>query len=262
VIEFPAMIGRTLGALPPGPLFRFDPRATLDIEISAGALSAIGDEAALAGGNLFALQGDDGRFEIFSAALAELIGERTFRLSRLLRGLAGSEPEAARTVAAGATIVRLDEAVTSLTSDVSDLGRTWRYRVGPAGRDHADPAMVELSATVGPEALKPFSPIRVSARREAEGIRLSFIRRTRRDGDAWEPLDVPLGEDAERYEVTVLVGGTPRRVLAASEPSVLYPAAAELTDFGAPQTALDVSVVQWSAVVGRGFERVVTVPVS
>ena len=42
----------------------------------------------LPGGNLFALQGADGRWEIFSAARAELIGERSYRLSRLLRGLA------------------------------------------------------------------------------------------------------------------------------------------------------------------------------
>ena len=34
-----------------------------------------------------------------------------YRLSRLLRGLAGSEPQAARSVPSGATIVRLDEAV-------------------------------------------------------------------------------------------------------------------------------------------------------
>ena len=84
------MIGRTTTALAPGPLWRWDPRAVLDVEFSSGALSSIDDEAALAGGNLFALQGADGRWEILSAARAELIGERSYRLSRFLRGLAGS----------------------------------------------------------------------------------------------------------------------------------------------------------------------------
>jgi hypothetical protein len=231
------------------------------VEISSGALSAVDDEEAFAGGNLFALQGADGRWEIFSAARAEMIAERTYRLTRLLRGLAGSEPEAARTVPGGALIVRLDEGVVPLTSDLQDLGRTWRYRVGPAGRDHADPAAVEFSATIGGDALRPLGPVRVAARREEGGIRLSWIRRTRRGGDAWEPAEVPLGEDAERYAVDILRDGIVRRTLASNEPSVLYPAAQELADFGSPQTALALRVAQVSTAVGRGFERAVTVPV-
>ncbi len=93
ILGLPAVIGLTKTVLPPGPLWRWDRRAVLDVEISSGALSSIDDEAALAGGNLFAVQGQDGRWEILSAAGAELIGERTYRLSRFLRGLAGSEPD-------------------------------------------------------------------------------------------------------------------------------------------------------------------------
>lgn len=261
ILDIPAVIGRTLTPLPSGPLWRRDRRAVLDLEISSGAISAIDDEEALAGGNLFAVQGDDGRWEIFSAARAEMIGERSYRLTRLLRGLAGSEPEAVRTVPEGALIVRLDEAVAPLTSDLQDLGRTWRYRVGPAGRDHADPAAIEFSATVGSDALRPLSPVRVTARREAGGIRLSWIRRARRDGDAWEPVEIALGEDAEMYAVDILGNGSVRRTLASRETSILYPSADELADFGLPQTALDLRVVQLSIVAGRGFERAVTVPV-
>ena len=250
-----------MNVLEPGPLWRWDPRAVLDVEISSGALSAADDEAALDGGNLFAVQGEGGRWDIFSAARAEMIAERTYRLSRLLRGLAGSEPEAARTVPAGAPIVRLDEGVVPLTGDLQDLGRTWRYRVGPAGRDHADPAVLQFSATAGPDALKPFSPVGLNARREEGGIRVRWIRRTRREGDAWEPVEVPLGEDGERYAVDILRDGIVLRTLASIEPSILYPAAQELADFGAPQAVLALRVAQVSAVVGRGFERAVTVPV-
>jgi hypothetical protein len=261
ILDIPAVIGRTLTALEPGRLWRWDRRAVLDLEISSGALSAIDDEEALAGGNLFAVQGDDGRWEIFSAARAEMIGERSYRLTRLLRGLAGSEPEAARTVPEGALIVRLDEAVVPLTSDLQDLGWTWRYRAGPAGRDHADPAAVEFAATVTSEALRPLSPVRVNARREEGGIRLAWIRRTRRDGDAWEPVDVPLGEDAERYAIDILRNGVVQRTLMSTQPSILYSSADELADFGSPQITLDLRVAQISAVAGRGFQRTVTVPV-
>jgi hypothetical protein len=261
VVDLPAVIGRTKSALAPGPLWRWDPRAALDVEISSGALSAIDDEAALAGRNLFALQGPNGRWEIMSAARAELIGERTYRLSRFLRGLAGSEAEAGRTVPAGALIVKLDEAVAPLATNLQDLGQTWRYRIGPSGRDHADPSVTEIVATVGSDALKPMSPVHVAARRDAGGIRLTWLRRTRHNGDGWEPIDVPLAEDAERYEIDILKNDAVVRTLASTQPSVLYGAAEEMVDFGGPQSTLNLRIVQTSAVVGRGFRRHVTVVV-
>ncbi|MFL5194498.1 MAG: hypothetical protein ACJ8CG_15885, partial [Microvirga sp.] len=235
--------------------------AVLDVEISSGALSAIDDEASLGGRNLFALQGTNGRWEIFSAARAEMIGERTYRLSRFLRGLAGSEDEAGRTVPAGSLLVKLDEAVVPLTTSLQDLGQTWRYRIGPAGRDHADPAVAEIVATVGRDALRPLSPVHPLARREASGIRLGSLRRTRRDGDGWEAIDVPLAEDAERYEIDILRNGLVVRTLASTQPFILYGNTEELADFGGPQSALDLRIVQMSAVAGRGFERHATVAV-
>jgi hypothetical protein len=261
VVDLPAVIGRTRTALTPGPLWRWDPQAVLDVEISSGALSAVDDEAALAGRNLFALQGPNGRWEILSAARAEMIGERTYRLSRFLRGLAGSEAEAGRVVPAGALLVKLDEAVVPLAASLQDLGQTWRYRIGPAGRDHADPAVAEIVATVGWEALKPLSPVHASARRQGGGIRLDWLRRTRRNGDGWEPVDVPLAEDAEHYEIDVLKADTIVRTLKSTQPSVLYGNAEEAADFGALQSALSLRIVQMSAVAGRGFERHATIAV-
>jgi hypothetical protein len=122
--------------------------------------------------------------------------------------------------------------------------------------------VVELVTTAGPDALKPFAPVHVRARREPGGVRLSWIRRTRREGDAWEPLEVPLAEASESYELDVLLGGTPVRTLSSARPEVLYPAAQELADFGAPQAALTVRIAQLSASVGRGFERTASVLVA
>lgn len=261
ILDLPAMIGRTTSALAPGPLWRWDQAAILDIEISSGSLNSVDDEEALAGGNLFAMRGSNGRWEILSAARIEMTGERTYRLSRFLRGLAGSEAEAVRTVAPGAVIVRLDEAVVPLTASLQDLGQTWRYRIGPSGRDHADPAMVDIAANVGREALKPLSPVRAKAVREAGGVRLGWVRRTRLDGDGWDAVDVPLGEDAERYEIDIMKGDAVVRTIVASQSSAFYAAAEELADFGSPQTLLALRIAQVSAVAGRGFEQGASVPV-
>ena len=65
----------------------------------------------------------------------------------------------------------------------------------------------------------------------------SWIRRTRIDGDSWLG-EVPLGEDSERYAVDILSGSTVLRTLDAAAPSVLYAAADEIADFGAPQMAV------------------------
>ncbi|MGO4525580.1 glycoside hydrolase/phage tail family protein [Microvirga sp. 2MCAF35] len=261
VLDLPAMIGRTKTALMPGPLWRWDPSGVLDVEISFGALNSIDDEAVLGGRNLFALQGPDGRWEILSAGRAEMIGERTYRLTRFLRGLAGSEPEAGRVVPAGALLVKLDEAVVPLTTSLQDLGGTWRYRIGPSGRDHADPSATEVVVTVGRDALKPFSPVHVSARREAGGIRLEWLRRTRSNGDGWEAIEVPLAEDAERYEIDILRDNAVVRTLTSAQPSIVYGSVEETADFSGIQSTLSLRIVQISAVAGRGFERSVTIAV-
>ena len=262
IIDLPALVGRTLTTLAPGPLWRWDNVATFEVELSSGALASVADEAALAGGNLLAVRGADGAWEILSAARAELIGTRRYRLSRLLRGLAASEPQAHRAAPTGSTIVRLDEAVVPLTTVLSDLGMPWRYRVGPADRDHADAVAVEFLAAAGRDALKPLAPVHVRARRSSEGIDISWVRRTRRDGDAWEPADVPLGEESEAYDVEVLQAGATVRTFSNVSPTVRYRAAHELADFGAPQVTLSLRVAQKSVVVGRGFEAGVVVSIT
>ena len=94
----------------------------------------------------------------------------------------------------------------------------------------------------------------VKARRDGSGVTITWIRRTRIDGDSWVG-EVPLGEDSEQYEVDILSGGDVVRTLSATSPSALYAAADELADFGAAQTSLTVRVAQVSATVGRGLRR-------
>ncbi|WP_442919197.1 GTA baseplate fiber-binding domain-containing protein, partial [Methylobacterium sp. Leaf118] len=256
LVDHPACLGETLSVLPAGPVWRFDRVAQLDLRLRhAEGLSAVGESAALAGANLFALVGPDGATEILSAAGVALIGPGTWRLTTLLRGLAGSEAAAGRPTPAGSLIMRLDDgAVTPLVERLDEAGRTFLYRVGPAGRDPADPAFVGFAATAGLSAFTPLSPVHLRARREPGGVRLSWTRRARRDADAWEPADVPLEDGAEAYAVDILdPDGAVRRSLTAVGPSLLY--AQEAADFGGPRTAIDFAVAQVGTVGGRGPAR-------
>lgn len=262
LIEAPSIVGETLQALPPGPIWRSDARNTLDVRLRGGTLSSVTAQAALAGANALALLDETGEVEIVTAAQVELIGTRQFRLSGLIRGLGGSEAAASRSLPAGSRVVVLDGAAVSLASDLAELGRARRYRVGPAQRDLGDPTVVELEASAGPEALLPLSPVRPRARRREDGVALSWIRRTRIDGDSWDLLEVPLGEETERYAVTILDGETAVRRIETSAPSWHYPEALELEDFGAAQTEIALVIAQISAVVGLGHEWRGRVPVT
>ncbi len=255
ILDHPACLGRTLGALPPGPLWRIDRGARLDVTLRhAGALASIDEAAMLAGGNLFAVLAPDGAVEILGAAEAALTGPERYRLGHLLRGLAGSEAAASRGAPAGSLIVRLDGgAVAPLVDRLDEAGRPFRYRIGPAERDPGDPAFVELHATAGLAALRPLAPVHLRARREAAGVRLGWIRRARRAADAWEPAEVPLDEAAEAYAVEILAeDGRVLRRLSASGPGLLYANADEIADFGAPRTAIAVAVAQIGAATGPG----------
>ena len=251
-IGAPALIGRTLSVLPAGPVWRWDDVSSLTVRLSGGALTSIGRTAALDGGNLLAVVGPDGAAEILSAARAELVGDATYRLSDLLRGLGGTEAEARRPVPAGATCVVLDGAVLPLAASPEEIGRPTIFRIAPAGRDHSDPLAVERIVTPTSLALRPLAPVRLAAMRRPEGVRIGWIRRTRRDGDNWNLVEIPLAEEREAYEVDILKAGAAIRTLRAGEPTALYAAADEIADFGAPQPTLAIAVSQVSATTGRG----------
>ncbi|MGE5536600.1 MAG: hypothetical protein ACM3W7_13905, partial [Acidobacteriota bacterium] len=83
---------------------------------------------------------------------------------------------------------------------------------------------------------------------------LSWIRRTRIDGDNWEAPDVPLGEEVELYDVDIInIGsGAVVRTARVGSPSFVYTSAMQVTDFGSNQAQVKFSVYQVSLAYGRG----------
>ncbi|BBU61404.1 hypothetical protein MSC49_13390 [Methylosinus sp. C49] len=261
LIEKRATMGETLDALAPGPLGRFDRGASVTVKLASGALASVDDGSAFALRSSMAIRGDDGAWEIFVFTRAELIATRTYRLSRLLRGIGGEDALASRSVAAGATVVLLDDAIVPLAVDVADIDSARVYRIGPADRDYDDPTYVELEVAATRKSLLPYSPTHAHARRTADGVVVSFIRRGRIDADSWEPVDIPLGEESEAYDVVIALPGGGARVLSVTRASALYSTSDELVDFGAPQTSLAVQIFQISARAGRGFPLAATLPI-
>lgn len=247
-IDVPATIGRISGAVKPGPLWRFDRVTAIEVTLSGGTLVSVGETAALAGNALAAIGSVDAGWEIIAYAKAELIGERRYRLSTLLRGLGGSEPLAMRTLTNGAQFVALDAAIVPLTSDAQDVGVPAHWRIG------ADETLVDVTGAAKADALKPLAPVHPRLKRETGGVTIRFTRRTRFGGDGWDNPDIPLNEDYERYRVGILnSAGAVLRALETTTPFALYAAADELADFGVPQTRLRVRLVQVSRLAGDGW---------
>jgi hypothetical protein len=260
VAAAPCAFGETLDALPAGPTARWDRGNQVRVKLYSGALVSIGDARVLEGGNAAAVRNAEGAWEILQFANAELVDGQTWLLSRLLRGQAGSEVAMASPLPAGATFVVLGAQLVPIAAGLDALARPMQLRIVASGRNHDDAAAVALTVTPGDTALKPLAPVHVAAVRAGDGIHISWIRRTRIDGDGWG-VEVPLGEESEAYVLDILSGGAVVRSIACASPEALYAAADELADFGTPQTSLHVSVAQISATVGAGHAVGVTLAV-
>jgi hypothetical protein len=256
----PAIVGETLDPLVKGPTGRFDSLSHTRVRLYGGALASVSDSLLLGGANVAAVRRADGAWEVLQFANAELVADRTYELSRFLRGQAGSEWAMGNPLPVGAAFVVLDEHVVTVARGLDTLGRPLQLRIVAAGRDHGDPAAVAMETTPQPTALRPLSPVHLRATRVTGGVRISWIRRTRQDGDSWAAGDVPLGEEREAYAVDIFSGPAVVRTLNATEPTVLYSSANESADFGATQSSLTVSIAQLSATVGRGFPATATLP--
>ncbi|WP_316014553.1 glycoside hydrolase/phage tail family protein [Roseobacter sp. HKCCA0434] len=219
----------------------------LVVDLDHGQLESRTRDAVLDGANAAALRdGETGEWEIIQYTRADLVAPGRYRLGGILRGQAGTEfvippvwPEGTRFVALDGASVQIDLAQSARGLD--------RYlRIGPASRSHDDASYrtrVEAFEGVG---LRPYAPVHLKARRVGGDLDVSWVRRTRLDGDLWTAGDVPLNEERELYEVRISKDGFPDLVRETTEPRLTI-AAADL-----PDAPFNISVGQVSARFGTG----------
>jgi hypothetical protein len=72
--------------------------------------------------------------------------------------------------------------------------------------------------------------------------------------DSWAGFEVPLAEEREQYRLEILdaPGGDVLRSIDTAAPTVLYTAAMQTADFGAPQWNVPIRVAQVSPTYGPG----------
>src|SRR4029077_16832636 len=237
---------------------RWDKVARTRVQLYGGALASASDLRVLSGANAAALQRPDGAWELLQFANAVLTGERTYELSRLMRGELGSEAAIGAPLPAGAPFVVLDPHVIPVTRGVETIGRRMRLRIVAANRDHGDPSAVEIALRPGPLAFQPLRPVHLKAVRETGGVRFSWRPRKRGLAGVTFAARPDLGEANEGYELEILSGMTVLRTLSATLASTLYAASDETLDFGGAQSSFSVRLYQISAAVGRGLPATAT----
>jgi hypothetical protein len=231
---------------------------------SSQGLFSLEDLFVLAGGNNSAIRNADGQWEILQFATAELIAADQYKLTRLLRGQLGSEYAMREPVAAGAPFVVLDSTVTQSSVAVTERHNPWNWKWGPSTKTIDDPTFQVTSFSFDGVGLRPYSPVQLAGSRDPGTLdwTLSWIRRTRIDGDNWEAPDVPLGEEVELYDVDIInIGsGAVMRTTRVTQPSFVYTSAMQVADFGSDQVQVKFSVYQVSLAYGRGTGATKTVP--
>ncbi|MHC0053100.1 baseplate multidomain protein megatron [Actibacterium sp. D379-3] len=254
-----AVIGVTETAL-----FRADPAEwdrgpALRVQVYGGTLAAAEAEAVLNGANAMAIgDGSPGNWEVFQFAGAELVDTDTYDLTLRLRGQAGSDGIMPDTWPVGSYVVALDGVPAQINLAISERGLARHYRVGPAGRAYDDPSYTHLVEAFDGIGLRPYAPCHMRAVPDAAtgDLAVSWIRRTRIDGDTWASYEVPLGEAQELYVVRVRSGtGVILRETYVTAPTWTYSASTQAADGAAAPYSIEVA--QISDRFGPGlFERI------
>lgn len=256
-IRRPAAMGVLAEPLRHGAPGRWTRGGGMVVRLFGGGLEATSRLSVLNGANRAALMSPAGEWEIVQFQTAELIGENLWRLTRLLRGQAGTEPFIGAPTPEGAAFVLLDGAVADIASPAAFRGVPRDWRIGPSRKPHGHDSYVGFTAADEAARLRPYAPAHLRAARDPQSgdVALSWIRRTRVNGDSWVGPEPPLGEEREAYSVRVGASAPTET----GAPRWVWTQAAQI-EAGA-SGAVDIAVSQISDQFGPGPESKVTINV-
>ena len=251
LIKDRSVVGQTLSPLSAASLGVWDRQSQLDIKLAHGALQSVDQSAVLSGSNMLAIgDGSTNGWEIIQFETAELIDAETYRVSKLLRGQFGSDAMMAEQWPAGSLVIALDQLPDQVTVPTASRGLPRHYRYGPAKRPLGDPTYRHDVRSFLGEGWRPYRVSHLSATVDGSDLSVSWIRRTRIEGDLWRETDVPIGETEERYRIEVRQSGEIVREVTTQSSNWLYDGTDRATDL-APGS-FEIAVAQISDRYGVG----------
>ncbi|MFS0737168.1 phage tail protein [Sphingomonas sp. 1P06PA] len=236
----PARIGIAETMLGTGTALMIDDIASVDIALLHDGLWLEGcdDDALIAGANAAMLGG-----ELIQFGRAQPLGGGRFRLSRLLRGRRGTEAAIVGHGPGERFVLIEPETLTPIIVPREALGTMATVLAIGAG-DLADGVTTTIRAAG--RALLPPAPVHLEAQADGGDVLIGWTRRSR-SGWSWvDGTDAPVGEEAERYRLTVTPAGGASRTVTTDTASWRYPAALRSED-GGDARRLTISVAMLGA---------------
>ena len=255
----PAIIGTTESILIAAEPGVWDRGATLRVRIESGALSSVSELSVLSGANVAVIgDGSPINWEVFQFANATLVAPKTYDISLRLRGQAGTDGVMPATWPIGSTFVLLNDAVQQINLPLSARGLPRFYRIGPADKGYDSSATVLVTESFDGTGLRPYAVSHLLGTKQPGGdLDITWRRRTRIDGDTWQSLEVPLGEDTEQYTIKITQGPVTLREITTTSPSFNYTTAQQTAD--AASGTITIAIAQVSQRYGNGpFQTITT----
>ena len=239
----PAVIGTALEIPGLGSAALVDRINSFEVELlSDSMLLESCTDAALAGGTNLAMLGE----ELIQFGTAEQTGPRSFRLSRLMRGRRGSEWAMADHAVSERFVLIEAAALAPLELSSSAIGSVVKVMaegIGDGG------VAVDAEILFLGRALRPPPPVWLSADRLGDGtVQIRWTRRSRAGWTWLDGVDAPLGEEAERYRLTITPSIGVARTVETVGPGYDYGVAEQAEDGAAGAGSVVVSVAQLGSV--------------
>ncbi len=216
-----AYFGFTTGGLDVGPTEFPDTRNQLDFKLTNGSVSACTEDEFIAGLNVLAVKTSTGEYEYIGFKNVELLGDNEYRVSRLIRGMRGTEHLVGKHLPAGAEVIVLSAGTSKLVfieQGSAVLGVTTDYKLvaveGLVGDYDA------ITRTTNGLTMRPFSPTNLQGYWDPDSspaydFVLSWDRRGKKFASPFGPAGGALSPDEspETYVVEFRFGGALSPVL-------------------------------------------------
>jgi hypothetical protein len=222
-------------------------------------LSSVTDLEVQGGQNIFAV-GAEGRWEILGAATITQNDSHSHTLSRLLRGLRGTEGNCATMQVGDAVILLTPDTIGMLPVSTDRLGTTMQYRAVYGTTFPSEDDTKSISQEGNP--LKEFAPAQLRAVENTSGdLVITWARRTRLSGEWRDTVDAFLAVNSkpEAYKVEIYDDtASPQllRTIETSESSATYTSAQRSSDSSTLPSAIRIRVYQISSDVQGYYEEI------
>lgn len=203
--------------------------------------------------------------EVLAFQTVTSLGNNKYRLSKLIRGLRDTRDHMDEHFDGERFVLLTNEAgasqpVVFMPLNFVDIGSDWDWKALAIGGGDLNGA-TNVEEVLDAENIKPFAPTNVQGERDGSGnLTISWERVSRAIASLTDfPDPPPMVDTFEDYEVDILDSGVPVRTLSVSGATELtYTAAQQTTDFGSPQSSIDVAVYQKNDYGIRGNAKAAT----